>query len=578
MIGPVSAPGAGLRAWVRPLAGFLVVLIGLLNVASALRPGMYARVHVLADVLPGRVVSASAAVSVSVAILLVGLALGLGRGKRGAWRIVLVLLAVELVLHLAHAQYVIATAAALLLAFLVWARDEFIGRSQPVRRSGALWIGAALLVTSTVIGWLAVTALDSHLHTHLSAADRLRATIVGWVGLSSPVTAPDVRTSDVVYYLLVAMAATTVLVTGWLVLRAPRAPEPRSVEDELALRSLVAADGGADSLSYFALRDDRALVWAPSRLACVSYRKVGATMLAAGDPLGAPSEWGAAITAFLSRAREESAVPSVVACSESGAKAWVLASGLSTMQIGDEAVLHMSTFSLQGRAARNVRQAVARCVRSGVTVRVARLSSLTPAESAQLAEQADLWLGGHPERGFTMALGRIDPERDPDSVVAVAEHEGRLRALLVLVPWGADGLSLDMMRRDTNAESGVTELMIVRLLEAGPAMGLHHVSLNFAVFREAFERSARMEAGPVAKLSGRILRFAARGSQAESLNRFNAKFSPEWRRRLVLYPPTVSLPRVTWALLRAESLVPPLRRTASQSRSPRRPRRAIHPS
>lgn len=97
-----------------------------------------------------------------------------------------------------------------LLAFLVWARGEFIG-------------------------WLAVPALDIHLHTHLAAADRLRGTIVGWVGLSSPVTALSAHASDVVYYLLVAMAATPVLVTGWLVLRAPHAPEPRSVEDELAL-------------------------------------------------------------------------------------------------------------------------------------------------------------------------------------------------------------------------------------------------------------------------------------------------------------------------------------------------------
>lgn len=35
-------------------------------------------------------------------------------------------------------------------------------------------------------------------------------------------------------------------------------------------------------------------------------------------------------------------------------------------------------------------------------VRVARLPYLTTTEAAQLAEQADHWLGGERERGFTM--------------------------------------------------------------------------------------------------------------------------------------------------------------------------------
>ena len=36
---------------------------------------------------------------------------------------------------------------------------------------------------------------------------------------------------------------------------------------------------------------------------------------------------------------------------------------------------------------------------------------------------------------------------------------GRLVAVLTFVPWGLDGLSLDLMRRDRGSVNGLTELL-----------------------------------------------------------------------------------------------------------------------
>ena len=51
-----------------------------------------------------------------------------------------------------------------------------------------------------------------------------------------------------------------------------------------------------------------------------------------------------------------------------------------------------------------------------------------------------------------MALGRIGGDEDGQCVVATATENGVLRGLLHFVPWGSDGLSLDLMRRDRNAQ------------------------------------------------------------------------------------------------------------------------------
>ena len=68
--------------------------------------------------------------------------------------------------------------------------------------------------------------------------------------------------------------------------------------------------------------------------------------------------------------------------------------------------------------------------------------------------------------------------------------------VLSFVPWGIDGFSLDVMRRHPDADNGVTEFMVTGLMAAGREIGIRRVSLNFAVFRSAFEEGARIGAGP----------------------------------------------------------------------------------
>ena len=128
-----------------------------------------------------------------------------------------------------------------------------------------------------------------------------------------------------------------------------------------------------------------------------------------------------------------------------------------------------------------------------------------------------------------MALSRVgDAEADPEAVLVVAVEGGQPRGLLQFVPWGTEGLSLDLMVRDPAVtENGLNELLITDLLAACRALDVDRVSLNFAVFRSALERGERIGAGPVARLWARLLRIASRWWQIETLYRFNARFAPD---------------------------------------------------
>ena len=107
--------------------------------------------------------------------------------------------------------------------------------------------------------------------------------------------------------------------------------------------------------------------------------------------------------------------------------------------------------------------------------------------------------------------------------------------MLHFVPWGTDGLSLDLMRRDRAADPGMNELLIVAALKAAPELGIKRVSLNFAMFRAALARGERIGAGPVLRVWRGLLVFLSRWFQIESLYKFNAKFSPRWEPRFFVF-------------------------------------------
>ena len=279
--------------------------------------------------------------------------------------------------------------------------------------------------------------------------------------------------------------------------------------------------------------------------------------LASADPIGPPAAWPAAIAAWLAEARTFGWFPAVLSASEEGAQAYV-AAGLKALPIGDEAIIDVDTFTLEGPTMQPVRQAVHRVQRAGYTISVRRHADLSAEQLAELARRAEDWRGEDTERGFSMALGRLGDPVDGGCVAVLAhDADGRLRGLLSMVPWGRRGLSLDLMRRDRTSENGLVEAMVAALVTAcRDELGVRRLSLNFAMFRGVFSAAERVGAGPVVRLTSRVLTFASRFWQIESLYRSNARYLPSWLPRYLCYDSSLTLTRVALAAGMAEGFLP----------------------
>ena len=544
------------RAWVPRLAAGVSIVIGLLDIAAGVMPSVWHRLEGLADFLPGAFTNASRAGVVVAGVGFLLLAGALARRKRRAWQLTLALLVGSALLHVVEGPNWILFAVSLIMATaLALLQREFYAVGDPRTRWSSLGAFVALGLVSLLVGSLLVYGLRAHAARSEGLAKTFGWVVLGFFGIPTPLDATDSASSDSLYYGLLGLGLLTAGVTLFLLLRSPRPLPFLSATDEEDMRRLLDREGCRDSLGYFALRRDKSVVWSPSRKSCVAYQVTSGVMLASGDPLGDPEAWPGAIAAFLEEARIHAWVPGVVACSETGAEVWCREAGMEALEIGDEAIVDVDSFTLEGRAMRNVRQMVNRVRRAGYVCEARRLHEVPAEELEEIRAKADTWRVGDTERGFSMALGRIGDPGDEECVLVTARLDDEVRGLLSFVPWGRDGLSLDLMRRDQTADPGLNELLIVEALEQAARLGVRRMSLNFAVFRSALERGERIGAGPLTRAWRRVLLFASRFAQIESLYRFNAKFRPVWEPRFILYSAVLGLPRLTVAYLEAEAFI-----------------------
>jgi lysyl-tRNA synthetase class 2 len=263
------------------LLALATVALGVVDIVSALTPERAGRLRALTTVVPLSVAHAASAGAAVAGLLLVLLGLGLRRRKRRAWRAAVVLLLTSTALHVVKGLDGEEAAVTFTLAvvLLVLSR-QFYAEGDPTTRWRAPVTFVLMLAASFVLGLGLLYARNHSLLGRPSLGARAQEVVWGLIGVSGPVRFRTEGTSDLVFVMLLGFGAATALVTAYLALRAPEPRASLSADDVVRLRALLGKHGERDSLGYFALRHDKAVIFSETGKAAVSYRVVSGVMLA----------------------------------------------------------------------------------------------------------------------------------------------------------------------------------------------------------------------------------------------------------------------------------------------------------
>ena len=520
-------------------------------VAAVFFPPLRKEADYFYDFIPATIRGTAAAFSVFFGLILINLGRGLARRKKRARNLAIFILLINPIASVTASVFEI-----FLIALLIIYRKEFYAKSDSTTKwqplIGFLQVSAISFISSLVLLYL---RKDNLLINDPASGQIINGIFKGFVGLDTGLEFKSKHLEEFTNFFLGSMGFFAIIFPIILFFRGVNPIETMSEEDRDILRKLYKHDEYQDSVAYFATRFDKSVIWSKNKKAAIAYRVVDGVILASGDPIGEFSLWPEAISEFLNYAREYAWTPGVMGATERGGEVWVNEAKMMAIDIGDEAIIEVKDFTIEGKAMGNVRHMVNRTKRDGYSAQTSKWVDLPESEKQELIKLAKEWRYGASERGFSMSMDRFGLAEDNETVITVAKKENQIKGFIYFMPWSTIGWSLDRMQRERGVDPGINELMIVETVAAAKSLGIARVSLNFAAFRSLFERADKISAGPVIRLTRNIIRFASNWFQVESLYRFNAKFQPSWQTRYVLYPSASDLPRVGWAAIKAEQFV-----------------------
>jgi lysyl-tRNA synthetase, class II len=527
-----------------------VAAAGLIALIDAILPN-YSRT-LIGSLAPGaQIVTQSIEGPLGAALLAV--VPGLARRRRRAWQLALGLLIGSAALHALHSDYGAVPVALLALALLS-CRHAFDAPGDPSARprvlartglliaaiygygAAALWANRMAAERPFTVGFAARETTRPLIGLALRGAPNLSGGFSHWFG-------PSV--------LVLGLAGAAWLLQAWL------APWRYRFHQEGRAREVTRAlvhSWGVDTLAPFVLRADKSYFFAPEEQALLAYRVVGGVAVVSGDPVGLPRAFPTLLDDFLGFARERDWRVAVLGASERCLPLY-RSHGLRAIYHGDEAVIDVDRFSLDGRAIRKVRQSVHRLTKAGYHAASFRTGELGADLRTELEEIARRWRGSEPERGFAMELDQLFRLDGDDALFVVGfAADGRPKGFLhfAVVP-AARALSLSSMPRLRETPNGFNEWLVCESVAWGRTHDIRRISLNFAPFAALL--APGVELSTFQKLQRRALLTLKGQFQLDNLLLFNRKFFPSWQRRFVVYEHVVDLPRVAFAALAAEAYI-----------------------
>lgn len=524
---------------------------GVINLVSLMSPALPQRAAILKSVFPLEFLAISRFATLVVGFALILSSLNVYKRKRRAFLVVCVLSVASIVFHLTKGiDYEEALFSLALLGLLWTARRQFTVVSGPPAWSTAIVRLAVGIVVAFAYGTVGFWMLERrefgiNFRWREAASNSWHALL-----LSDLTLVP--RTHHAGFFLdsLTTMSVIAVAYACYQLFR-PALYRLRTAPQERARAEAVAREYGRSALDYFKLWPDKSLFFSSSGRAFLSYAVGGGFAMVLGDPLGPEDDVAELVREFAAFCDRQDWRLAFYQTLPDHLGAYTRL-GFKRLKIGDDAVVDLSRFDLNGSAHKKERHAVRKLEKEGVRVRWYD-PPLDDRVLDQLQQVSDEWLQipGRRERRFT--LGLFDREYVRSTPVAAAElPDGSVLAFVNMIEsFHRDEATLDLMRRRAEAPNGVMDYLLIQVMLRAREQGYKRFNLGMvpmAGFGEHEDASAeeRVVHGFFQQLN---FIFSYRGLKA-----YKSKFANVWEPRFLIYRTVFDLPRVPLALARVSEM------------------------
>jgi phosphatidylglycerol lysyltransferase len=304
---------------------------------------------------------------------------------------------------------------------------------------------------------------------------------------------------------------------------------------------------GRTSMARYTLFDDKHFYFASDN-SLISYALENRVALALGGPIGPLDEIPASISAFKLFCAPNDWLPAFFLVIPDYLEIYK-AAGFDSLLLGQEAIVDLSKFTLDGSENKTLRNSYNKMVRNGY-----RYDVVQPPYSPRMLRELDLisneWLSSRGVTEMRFSLGWFDEAYlNTCPILLVRDREGFIEAFANIVPeFQKNEAVVDLMRHRSQVDSGLMDFLFVSLLTWAKEQNFSSFNLGLSALSGVGEHS---DDPVIERALHYIYQNVNRFYNFRGLHAFKEKFHPTWSPRYLIFPGPSNLPAVSISILNA---------------------------
>lgn len=530
----------------RILPAFIILILGVVNIISSITPSIPTRLRLVKNILPEDLIVTSNALVLIFGLILVMVSIFLLQGSKRAWYVAISLTLFSIIGHLLKAaDYEEAALALIAGSSLFYTRDNYKLKPHPkfIKISYSVFIYAiASVFAYGVLGFYFME--KRHFGVEFKFIDSVTAVlkVIFFIDDKAlhPLTKFGIHFEQSIY----AASGVVILFIIFSLLK-PYFSKPYNSPEEFKEADLLMAANGNSALDYFKTYPDKFIYFNDTRTAFISFKITRHFALVLEDPVAdSIADKIAMIEKFEERCRENGFIAAYYRVDEDSLDMYK-AVGKKYIPIGEEAILDLRAFTIDGGKMKTTRSAINRLSGEGYVFKVYK-GQQKEGLLQKLQTVSDNWLRDLNQKEVAFTQGVFDKSILKNQVIlTIEDQEEKVYAFLNLVPDYAPGeATYDLIRKETDAPNGVLDMLLAK---------------TFLYLKEEGFESVNLGLAPLSGIDGpdftqKTIKYAYDNlkafAQFKGLRKYKEKFYPSWRKKYLIYNHHYHLLQVPNALKR----------------------------
>jgi phosphatidylglycerol lysyltransferase len=531
----------------RVVPALFLFTLGIINIISVLTPAVSTRLERIQDFLPVEGINASNYFVLAAGLFLLVTAAFMLKGMRSTWWIAFALSVVSFAGHLLKAiDYEEAAVALIVMIVLFRTRKEYYIKTHPKLRSVGLQTALLTVLAVMVYGTIGFYFLDKkHFNIDFNFSQSIQYTLQNYfLAGSSGLSSVDAFARNFLWSIRISGIFSMIFII-YVIIR-PYVAKKSTSEEEFRKAQLQIQNHGESALDYFKIYRDKSIFTSAELNAFISFRVSGNFAVALENPVGENEAQVRDCIKSFDQFCYDSGMKSIYYRVPEKSLPLYQSFGKKSLFLGQEGVIDLETFTLEGKDRKTLRHAINQVSEKGYRTTI-HTPPVKDGIMQKLKSVSDEWLRetGRTELVFSQGMF-IWEDLKQQTIITAESPEEKIVAFLNIIPDYApcEG-TYDLLRRTADAPHNTTEFMVIRLCEYLKSLGYRYVNLGFAPMSgnddpHTFpEKSMRFA-------YEKIRSFAHFKGQRE----FKERFFPSWSNKYLVYEHDYDLLQVPRALSR----------------------------